>query len=298
MKLRQIEIFHAVYMTGSVSAAARMLNISQPSVTKILRYAETSLGLSLFERTKGRLVPTEDAHELFLEVAEVQKRVDQLRRASRNLRFGQGRTLRVSVLPSLGLGAIPDAVTAFLAKHEGVSLELHTAHHEDMVRKLYERETDLLISYDVPSTAPVGFEVIGTGELVAIYKQGAIACETPRMSLGELEGHRFITTIKSGPMGNLLSEQLAQTGVILDDVISSQTFFVAAALVRSGAGVSIVDSFTAEASAAPDISFKPLQPPIPFNVYAIYLQNRPPSKLATVLLKHLKTAFQSYRKFL
>ncbi|HZG32268.1 MAG TPA: LysR family transcriptional regulator, partial [Sphingopyxis sp.] len=110
MKLRQIEIFHAVYVTGSVSAAARLLNISQPSVTKILRYAESSLGLSLFERTKGRLVPTEDAHELFVEVEEVQKRVEQLRRASRNLRFGQGRTLRVSVLPSLGLGAIPEAV--------------------------------------------------------------------------------------------------------------------------------------------------------------------------------------------
>lgn len=118
------------------------------------------------------------------------------------------------------------------------------------------------------------------------------------MSLSALEGHRFITTVKSGPMGNLLAEELAQTGVMLDDVVSSQTFFVAAALVRSGAGVSIVDSFTAQAIAAPDVSFKPLHPPIPFNVYAIYLQNRPPSKLATVLLKHLKSAFQAYRKLL
>ena len=295
MKLRQIEIFHAVYVTGSVSAAARLLNISQPSVTKILRYAESSLGLSLFERTKGRLVPTEDAHELFVEVEEVQKRVEQLRRASRNLRFGQGRTLRVSVLPSLGRGAIPEAVSAFLAKHEGVSLELHTAHHEDMVRKLYERETDIVISYDVPSTAPVGFSWLGKGELVAMYTKGAIECDAPRLPLAALEGHRFITTVKSGPMGRLLSEELDKSGVMLNDIVSSQTFFVAAALVRSGVGVSIVDNFTAQATAAPDIAFKPLQPAIPFNVHAVYLQNRPLSKLATVFLKHLKTAFEAYR---
>jgi DNA-binding transcriptional LysR family regulator len=264
-------------------------------VTKILRYAESSLGLSLFERTKGRLVPTEDAHELFVEVAEVQKRVDQLRRASRNLRFGQGRTLRVSVLPSLGLGAVPEAVSAFLAKHEGVSLELHTAHHDDMVRKLYERETDLVISYDVPSTAPVGFDLLGKGELVAIFRPGAIECDGPRLPLSALEGHRFISTVKSGPMGRLLSEELARTGVMLDDLVSSQTFCVAAALVRSGVGVSIVDNFTAQAIAMADIAFKPLQPAIPFNVHAIYLQNRPPSKLATVFLKHLKNAFLGYR---
>lgn len=295
MKLRQIEIFHAVYVTGSVSAAARILNISQPSVTKILHYAESSLGLPLFERTKGRLVPTEDAHELFVEVAEVQKRVDQLRQASQNLRFGRGRTLRVSVLPSLGLGAIPEAVSAFLAKHEGVSLELHTAHHDDMVRKLYERETDLLICYDVPSTAPVGFKWLGKGELVAIYHEGAIESEAPRLPLSALEGRRFITTVNSGPMGRLLSEELSRSGVMLNDIVSSQTFFVAAALVRSGVGVSIVDNFTAQATATPGVAFKPLQPAIPFNVHAVHMQNRPLSKLATIFLKHLKSAFETHR---
>jgi hypothetical protein len=62
MNLRHIEIFHAVYVNGSVSAAARALNASQPSVSKMLRHAETLLGFQLFQRTSGGLVPTEDAH--------------------------------------------------------------------------------------------------------------------------------------------------------------------------------------------------------------------------------------------
>ncbi len=69
---------------------------------------------------------------------------------------------------------------------------------------------------------------------------------------------------------------------------------------KAGARVDFPDLIlvSAEATATPDISFKPLQPPVPFNVYAIHLWNRPPSKLATVLLKHLKSAFPAYRKFL
>src|SRR3546814_12433328 len=84
MNLRQIEIFHAVYTNGSVSAAARALNVSQPSVSKTLRHAESTLGFRLFERTRGRLVATDDAHALFAEVREIQERVPALREGARN----------------------------------------------------------------------------------------------------------------------------------------------------------------------------------------------------------------------
>ncbi|WP_156455466.1 LysR family transcriptional regulator, partial [Sphingomonas sp. CCH5-D11] len=90
MNLRHIEIFHAVYVNGSVSAAARALNVSQPSVSKTLRHAETLLGFDLFQRIGGRLVPTEDAHNLFADVAEIQERVRALREAGRNMRTGGG----------------------------------------------------------------------------------------------------------------------------------------------------------------------------------------------------------------
>ncbi|HZG47457.1 MAG TPA: LysR family transcriptional regulator, partial [Allosphingosinicella sp.] len=76
MNLRHIEIFHAVYVNGSVSAAARALNVSQPSVSKMLRHAESLLGFQLFQRTNGGLVPTADAHTLFADVSEIQDRVN------------------------------------------------------------------------------------------------------------------------------------------------------------------------------------------------------------------------------
>lgn len=171
MNLRHIEIFHAVYVNGSVSGAARTLNISQPSVSKTLRHAESLLGFPLFERTTGRLVPTEDAHILFGEVSEIQDRVYALREAGRNLKRGTGGILRVSALPSLALDALPIAVASFLRSHETVKFDLQTVHHDDLLRKLYERETDIAIAYEVPPAAPIGHRWLGEGELVVLYRE-------------------------------------------------------------------------------------------------------------------------------
>ena len=61
MRLRHIEVFHAIMQAGSVSGAAQLLHISQPAVTKVLQHAELQLGLQLFDRVRGKLVPTPEA---------------------------------------------------------------------------------------------------------------------------------------------------------------------------------------------------------------------------------------------
>ena len=101
MKLRHIEVFHAVYQTGSVSGAARALHVSQPSISKVLRHAEAQIGFTLFRVVKGRLAPTEEAHVLFQEVRELQGRIESLQETTKNLRQGGGGHLRLAVLPSL-----------------------------------------------------------------------------------------------------------------------------------------------------------------------------------------------------
>jgi len=47
--------------TGSVTAAARMLNVTQPAVSAMLKHLESRLAMKLFERSGGRLLPTPEA---------------------------------------------------------------------------------------------------------------------------------------------------------------------------------------------------------------------------------------------
>lgn len=287
MKLRHIEIFHAVYVNGSVSAAARVLNISQPSVSKTLRHAESLLGFPLFQRTKGRLIPTEDAHSLFSEVSEIQDRVFALREAGRNLKRGAGSMLRLSALPSLALGALPAAVSQFLKTNPTVKFDLQTVHHDDLIRKLYEREADVAIAYEVPPGAPVGQLLLGQGELVLLYREQDMPGAPPRVELERLRGRRFISVGTSGPIGHLFTQELARIDLELDEVVSARTFYIAAALVREGVGMTVVDSFTAQASIGSGLSARPIEPPILFDVHAMFLLNRPPTALATNFLKTL-----------
>ncbi len=287
MKLRHIEIFHAVYVNGSVSAAARALNVSQPSVSKTLRHAESLLGFPLFLRAKGRLIATEDAHSLFAEVSEIQDRVFALREAGRNLRRGAGGVLRVSALPSLALSVIPAAVAQFLRTHDNVKFDLQTVHHDDLIRKLYEREAEVAIAYEVPHAAPVGHRLLGQGELHLLYREADMPDAPPKLALEMLRGRRFISVAASGPIGQLFMKEVQRLDLEVDEVVSARTFYIAAALVRQGVGMTVVDSFTAQASVGNGLAARPIDPAIEFDVHAMFLLNRPPTVLATDFLKTL-----------
>ena len=65
MNYRHLEVFFTVMTSKTVTEAARKLCISQPSVTTTLKHAETQLGIMLFQREGGRLVPTQEAQVLF-----------------------------------------------------------------------------------------------------------------------------------------------------------------------------------------------------------------------------------------
>ena len=64
LNLRQIEVFRAVMITGSISGAAQLLFVSQPAVSRLLSQTETRIGFALFERIKGRLHATPEAKKL------------------------------------------------------------------------------------------------------------------------------------------------------------------------------------------------------------------------------------------
>ncbi len=80
MRLRHIEVFHAVYTSGSITGAAKLLNVSQPSISKVLAHAEQQLGFALFDRHKGKIVPTREAERLIDHVTEAYRNINELRR--------------------------------------------------------------------------------------------------------------------------------------------------------------------------------------------------------------------------
>lgn len=278
MNLRHIEVFHAVYQSGSVTAASRALNVSQPSVSKVLKHAESRIGFRLFRLVKGRLVPTDEAHSLFREVDDIYGRIESLRHTTRNLRAGGEGHIRLAVLPSLGLGVAPASVARFRQARPNVSFDIQTLHNDEILKSLYERNSDLAIAYDAPKHPRLANVQIGTGELVLLYRKDQIPDAPPRLSLDAVRGRDIVSLTGSGPVGTLFASEIVSDDPGRSERIFVQTYYVAAALVRYGAGVAVVDEFTARASLSPELDYRPLMTPVSFGVHCIYLEDRPPSR--------------------
>jgi DNA-binding transcriptional LysR family regulator len=96
--------------TGSVSGAARLLNVAQPGISRALKYLESSLGLSLFIRQGGGYVPAAEARDIFNQVQEVYAKLENLRNAVLQLQRGCNVELSIGSVPSIAHAMVPMAL--------------------------------------------------------------------------------------------------------------------------------------------------------------------------------------------
>lgn len=287
MNFRHMEIFHAVYQNGSVIGAAQILHISQPSVSRMLAHTESKLGFALFRRIRGRLVPTDEAHIIFREIGDLHAKMQIIQKTAKNLKSGSANYLRLIVLPALGHSAAPEALAKIYKMHPTASFDVHSLHHDDILRSLIERDGELAVGYEAPNHPRMQSLPVGKGELVVLFRKKAIPNPPARIKLSSLKDLDFITVANSGPLGTLYSGETMGLNLELKERISVRTFFVAAGLVKFGVGITVLDEFTARASLTKELDFRPLDPPISFGVHAIHLADRPPSRLARDFLSVL-----------
>ena len=279
MNLRHIEVFHAVYSVGSISGASRLLNVSQPSVSKIVKHAETRLGFPLFTLVRGRLTPTDEAHILFREVDDLHSRIDTFQRAARNLRSTSEGHIRVGVLPSLALAATPRAIASFRRKLPRVTFEVSAIHHDEFREALMSRDCDFVIGHHASTDPDITSVPLGTGYVGALFATGVLPAELDAVPLDLLQQHEIIGLAPGVAIGNLIGPVVSQASEGAP-AIQVRSVYIAAALARSGAGIAIVDEFTAQAFVGDDLQFRPIAPATKFNLSVQHLAAHPLSRLA------------------
>ena len=294
MRLRHIEIFYAVYRFGSISGAARDLNVSQPSVSKVLRHAEDQLGYALFDRIKGRLKPTEAAHELFSDVEDVYARLQVLDHTVKNIRTRKGGHIRLGVLPSLGLQVVPEAIARFRRDRPEVSFEIDILHSRDVARILFERQCDIAIGYGTPRGSHLVTRSLGKSELLLVTRPDSFRPRGSGVELAELHGKAFIGFRDSGPSGDIFTKQLSDHEVVPDEVVTARTYYVALSLVRLGVGLAVVDNFTTGSMMDETVAAYPFAKPIRYPVNAITLEDNSQPVLMTDFLETLAETVTSH----
>lgn len=288
MKLRQIEIFNEVYTNGTISGAARSLNVAQPTVSKILKHTEDQLGFLLFQRSKGRLVATSEANVLYKETKSIYRQIARLKNTVDNLKNPDEGKFRIVSVAALGLQALPKVIQKYRAKYPETQFIYQTHHYNNLVKSLLDYDKDLGFALNPPPREGVKQIPIGEGELVCIYQNGEFDDHPDRLKLADLEGFDFVSIEASGPLGDILTERMVHEDSHFNSKIIAQTYFVARNMVGLGSGITIVDSLTAKSEGPGNPKYKGFNPPMRFAIKALHAEARPLSKSYQDFLMFLK----------
>jgi DNA-binding transcriptional LysR family regulator len=298
MRLRHVEVFHAIKRSGSISRAAELLCISQPAVSQALKHAELQLGFKLFRLDRGRLQPTPEADMLASAVEKVFQDLDAVQQVAMNLRRGATGRMRIGCLPALGLNLLPLAIASYRKRYPGTTIEIGTRHSADLYRSLLMHEFDLAVGFETEDreSAPAGLEAVTLGycDLVYIDRVDASSRERCRrtMRLKDIELDRFLA-VSTEPSSTALAAAFEQQGMNFAPIVQIQTSYVAKALVAVGGGCSIVDEFTARAASGTEIVVRKLAPPARLRVNVYRSAFHPTAESVNHLTFHLEQAFRS-----
>jgi len=287
MRLRQIEVFHAVYTNGSMTNAAAKLNVSQPSVSKVLAHAEQQLGYRLFDRIKGKLIPTPEAHQLFKHVRDVYEDVDRLRHVAVNLKASSAGRIRVASTPAFGLEILPRAVTTFREKHGDAIFDIETLHLDEIHHALQESRIDIGLAFDPSARPGIARKKLARARFFVLAHSRSEFGDKTTLTFDDLKDRPFIGLNSRSPLGQALSVYLDASDLAPNVVAWTETYHIAKALVASGAGITITDEITARSSIGGDVGMWPLEPAIHFDVALLQLSDSPLSLTTKRFKQHL-----------
>lgn len=290
LHLRHIEVFYTVFRCGSISAAARELNVSQPSISKVLRHAEDRLGYRLFERRKGGLQPTPAAHELFGKCEDVYGHIQSLNHIARSIGARKSGHICIGVLPSLGLSVIPKAIAAFHALNPEVTFEVDTMHSREVGAALLDRRCDVAIGFGTPPNERLKSVCVGKGELYVAALKGALPISGGKFEIANLDGYPFVGLRDSGPSGDLLLQVLNSNGVEPTEVAVARTHYVALALARLKLGATVIDSFTADCMKDDTLDVCSFADPVIYPVNALFSEDLCDTVLLSSFLDKVRDA--------
>ena len=295
VKLKQLDVFIATVRTGTATAAADMLHMTQPNVTKILRQLEDDFGLTLFLRKGGRLIPTAEAEMLYRLAERIHDDACHFEHVAHNLgRLNYG-YLRVATQPSFSNAVVPRAAARFRDSHPRIRLRIDVLPSEAIFNMSDHVPIDIAFVHFIGDTEPEYVsQTLASLPLICLAPEQHPLAGKAAVSMDEVFDCQWIGFPPDHATSRLLRQACGPEGAdrLPDIVVSS----VAAArdLVRQGAGVTIVDSFSFIGETPAGVVQRALRPELVFKTGLALPTGRPISKAGSAFLGYVNEILASH----
>ena len=267
LTLRQIEVLRAVLVTGTIGGAARLLNVSSPGISRVMKHTEQFLGIKLFGRKGGRYTPTREANEIFTQINDVHDKVEDLHFIIERLKRGGDSELRIGSVPSLSMVMVPRAIADVRRIYPQLRVDFDVLKIEEAVDYLLLGKGEAVAMSYRMSHPLLAFEPLGKGRLKCIVWRGHPLAARSAVSTAELVTHPLIGIDPNDPYGRVMASIFAAQRLTYEVSIKARFGSTVCALVSNGLGVAVIDEFTLAGGNWPDLVALDIIEPTEFDTF-------------------------------
>lgn len=295
MNYRQCEIFVTALETGSVTAAAAKLALSQPAVSKSLKLLETELGVRLFRRGARGLQPTDEGRSLYLEAARLTESFGHLESYAQGLARLEHARLEVSCIPALSLAWLPETISSFLHDYGDVSVSFRSLSSPETVHRVANGAIDIGISQARSEDLSVEKTVLFDLHAVCVMPAGHPLAAYEAIRLEQLGMERLLSLSAADQIRRKFEAAMLMRGLPIRSHVDVAIGAMLCRMVADGHGIGIVDEESARLFDRTDLTVRPLAERLSVPIYLLQNPLKPQTLIARKFVDHLLDATATRR---
>ncbi|MBI1938014.1 MAG: LysR family transcriptional regulator [Ignavibacteriales bacterium] len=146
MNLQQLEYITAVDKHRHFAKAAEANFVTQPTLSMMIQKLEVELGITIFDRSKQPVVPTEAGKEIIEQARKILKEAAEIKELAANLKGELKGELKIGIIPTVAPYLLPLFLKTFLNKHPKIKVKISEHTTENIIHKLSNGTLDVGIA--------------------------------------------------------------------------------------------------------------------------------------------------------
>jgi DNA-binding transcriptional LysR family regulator len=288
LTLRQIEVIRAILVTGTVGGAARLLNVSSPGISRVMKHAEAVTGIRLFSREAGRYVATREAAAIFRQINDVYTKVEDLRFVMSRMARGAGADLKLGSVPSIGHVMVPRAIADVRRAFPSLLIDVDILKIEETIDYLLLGKGEVVaISYQIDHPL-LTLEPLALGRLKCIVPVGHRLARRAQVAVADIVKYKLIGIDPGDPYGRIMANLFASQSLPYEVTIRARFGFTVCALVAADLGIAVIDEFTLAGGNWPTLQVLDIAEATTFQTYVAYRKDAALSSYAAQFITNLR----------
>ena len=262
LNFRQVEAFKLVFECGSMTLAGERLGISQPAVSKLIQLLERRVGFQLFDRSTGRLLPTDEGRLLHEDVERALIGIEALAEKAEAIRQRRYGRLTIGAMPALSWGLIQGLIADLVGEHPGVSVSMQTRTSPQLLSMVAVHQLDVAVLAHLGRNPLIDVVSLHRIPMVCAVPARHRLAERELIHARDLADETLIQLSMLDQLRPRIELALRNEGIQPKSRIDTTLAASACAFAAKGLGVTIVDPFSAGVFSSSQIAVRRFEPRI------------------------------------